>query len=248
MISMKNQVKKNLEKSDSSMDNDDNKYKCKKCKDVTYILTEKGAVPCSCKELREAERILSKSGISKEFANKTFDNFDYSRNVQILNAYKMAREYVKNFEEIKDSRKNSIIFMGSVGGGKSHLSFAIANALMKEGVGVIYMGYRESIMKIKQNVMNMDEYEKIMSRYKKCKVLLIDDLFKGNITLSDINIMFEIVNYRYFNNLPMIMSTEKGGKELIEIDEAIGSRILEMAKDYNMELKGGKLNYRIYGK
>ena len=40
MISMKNQVKKNLEKSDSSMDNDDNKYKCKKCKDVTYILTE----------------------------------------------------------------------------------------------------------------------------------------------------------------------------------------------------------------
>ena len=56
--------------------------------------------------------------------------------------------------------------MGSVGGGKSHLSFAIANALMKEGVGVIYMGYRESIMKIKQNVMNMDEYEKIMSRYK----------------------------------------------------------------------------------
>ena len=29
MISMKNLVKKNLEKSDSSMDNDDNKYKCK---------------------------------------------------------------------------------------------------------------------------------------------------------------------------------------------------------------------------
>ena len=155
---------------------------------------------------------------------------------------------MKNFEDIKDSRKNSIIFMGSVGGGKSHLSFAIANALMKEGVGVIYMGYRESIMKIKQNVMNMDEYEKIMIRYKKCKVLLIDDLFKGNITLSDINIMFEIVNYRYFNNLPMIISTEKGGEDLIKIDEAIGSRILEMAKDYNMELKGGKLNYRIYGK
>lgn len=94
----------------------------------------------------------------------------------------------------------------------------------------------------------MDEYEKIMIRYKKCKVLLIDDLFKGNITLSDINIMFEIVNYRYFNNLPMIISTEKGGEDLIKIDEAIGSRILEMAKDYNMELKGGKLNYRIYGK
>ena len=247
MISMKNQVKKNLEKSDSSMDNDDNKYKCKKCKDVTYILTDKGAVPCSCKELREAERILSKSGISKEFANKTFDNFDYSRNVQILNAYNMAREYVKNFEEIKDSRKNSIIFMGSVGGGKSHLSFAIANALMKEGVGVIYMGYRESIMKIKQNVMNMDEYEKIMSRYKKCKVLFIDDLFKGNITLSDINIMFELINHRYFNKLPVIVSTELSIENLVNIDEALGSRLIEMSKVFLVGIRNKKLNYRIYG-
>ncbi len=247
MISMKNQVKKNLEKSDSSMDNDDNKYKCKKCKDVTYILTDKGAVPCSCKELREAERILSKSGISKEFANKTFDNFDYSRNVQILNAYNMAREYVKNFEEIKDSRKNSIIFMGSVGGGKSHLSFAIANALMKEGVGVIYMGYRESIMKIKQNVMNMDEYEKIMSRYKKCKVLLIDDLFKGNISDSDVNIMFELINHRYFNNLPVIISSELSVSRLIDVDEALGSRLVEMTKGRVVETRGKELNYRIYG-
>lgn len=247
---MKNQAKKNLEKLDNSMDKEEegNKYKCKKCKDVTYILTDEGAVPCSCKDLREAERILSKSGISKEFANKTFDNFDYTRNMQVLNSYNIARQYVKEFKDIKDNRRNSIIFMGSVGGGKSHLSFAIANALMKNGVGVVYMGYRESIMKIKQNVMNMDEYEKIMNRYKKCKVLLIDDLFKGNITSSDINIIFEIVNYRYFNNLSMIISTEKSSRELLEIDEAIGSRILEMTKDYNIELKGQKLNYRIYGK
>lgn len=247
---MKNQAKSNLEKLKNSIANSEEdcteKYKCTKCKDVTYILTDDGAVPCSCKDIREAERILAKSGISKEFANKTFDNFDYARNVQVLNSYNMARQYVKDFENIKDSRKNSVIFMGSVGGGKSHLSFAIANALMKNGVGVIYMGYRDSIMKIKQNVMNMDVYEKIMNRYKECKVLLIDDLFKGNITSSDINIIFEIVNYRYFNNLAMIISTEKCGSELLEIDEAIGSRILEMTKDYGIELRGHKLNYRIY--
>ena len=242
---MKNQVKKNLEKSDSSMDREDNKYKCKKCKDVTYILTERGAVPCSCKELREAERILSKSGISKEFANKTFDNFDYSRNVQVLNAYNMARQYVNNFQDIKDSRPNSIIFMGSVGGGKSHLSFAIANDLMKKGKSVIYMGYRDVIIKMKQNVMNMDIYEKIIKKYKDCKVLMIDDLFKGNITGSDINIIFEIVNHRYFNNLPMIISTEKNMDELLQIDEAIGSRILEMCRSHTIELKGRKLNYRL---
>ena len=109
------------------------------------------------------------------------------------------------------------------------------------------MGYRDVIMRLKQNVMNEEGYEKIMSRYKNCRVLLIDDLFKGSVTASDINIVFEIVNHRYFNNLPMIISTEKKIDELLKIDEAIGSRILEMCGDYNIELNGKKLNYRIYG-
>ena len=137
--------------------------------------------------------------------------------------------------------------MGSVGGGKTHLSLAIANELMKDGIGVVYMGYRESIIKLKQNVMDEENYERLMKRYKNCKVLMIDDLFKGSITPSDINIIFEIINHRYFNNLPMIISTERGRDELLKIDEAIGSRILEMCGHYSIELKGSKLNYRIYG-
>ena len=229
----------------SSDEDESGKYRCTKCKDVTYILTKEGAVPCSCKSIRESEMMLKKSGISKEFANKTFDSLDYSCNMQIFNAYNMAREYVMDFEEILDNRQNSIIFMGSVGGGKSHLSFAIANDLMKKGKSVIYMGYRDAIIKMKQNVMNMDVYEKIIKKYKDCKVLMIDDLFKGNITGSDINIIFEIVNHRYFNNLPMIISTEKNMDELLQIDEAIGSRILEMCRSHTIELKGRKLNYRL---
>lgn len=240
---MKSQVKNSLEK----QDNCTTKYICDKCKDVTYILVDDKAIPCSCKEIRQAERMLSKSGISEEFAKKTFENFDFSRNVQVLNAYTKAIEYTKDFQNIKSTRKNSIIFMGSVGGGKSHLSFAVANELMKNGIGVIYMGYRDSIMKIKQHIMDAENYDKIMSTYKNCKVLLVDDLFKGNITSSDLNIFFEIVNHRYFNNLPMIISTEMFMSDLLKIDEAIGSRILEMCGDYSVELRGSRLNYRIYG-
>ena len=233
----------NLEK-----DWDKSSYKCNKCRDLTFIINDGVATPCECRAVKEAKDILRKSGISEEFRNKNFENFKTINDSQSINAYNKAKEYSNNFHIIKNNTQNSIMFMGQPGSGKTHLSLSIANVLMDNGVGVVYMGYRDVITQIKQNIMDDVYYNKVMNRYKNAKVLLIDDLFKGSISKSDINIMFEIVNYRYFNNLPMIMSTEKGGKELIEIDEAIGSRILEMAKDYNMELKGGKLNYRIYGK
>lgn len=76
---------------------------------------------------------------------------------------------------------------------------------------------------------------------------MIDDLFKGSVSKSDVNIMFEIVNFRYFNNLPVIVSCEKDIEKLLEIDEAIGSRLIEMSKDYLVVMKGSKLNFRVYG-
>ena len=144
--------------------------------------------------------------------------------MQTIDSYTVARSYVRDFDNIKNNRKNSVIFMGSLGGGKTHLSLVIANELMKRGVDVVYMGYRDCIIRLKQNIMDANVYESMMSRYKGCKVLLIDDLFKGSITSSD-----------------------KRREELIKIDEAIGSRILERCGDYSVELKGHRLNYRIYG-
>ena len=242
---IKNQQKNNFKESKKCLEIKE--YECDKCRDLTFIIKDNIATPCECRALKEAKVILENSGISEEFRKKTFNNFDYSFDLQTVDAFYKASEYVKKFREIKSDRKNSIIFMGQVGSGKTHLSMAIANKLMDKNISVIYMPFRDIITQIKQNVMNEEYYTKSMNKYKKAKVLLIDDLFKGNVTKSDINIMFEIINYRYFNNLPMIISSEKGFNELIEIDEAVGSRIIEMSKNYLVTLKGKKLNYRIYG-
>ncbi|WP_270504720.1 hypothetical protein [Paraclostridium sordellii] len=75
---------------------------------------------------------------------------------------------------------------------------------------------------------------------------MIDNLFKGSISKSDVNIIFEIVNFRYFNNVPIIISCEMGIDEILDIDEAVGSRLYEMSKSYLVKMEGNKLNYRIY--
>ena len=109
------------------------------------------------------------------------------------------------------------------------------------------MGYRDAITGIKQNMMDSVYYNKMMNRYKSARVLFIDDLFKGKITDSDVNIMFELINHRYFNNLPVIISSELSVSRLIDVDEALGSRLVEMTKGRVVELRGRELNYRIYG-
>ena len=140
------------------------------------------------------------------------------------------------------------MFLGQVGSGKTHLSMAICNELMDRGISVVYMGYRDAITGIKQNMMDSVYYNKMMNRYKSARVLFIDDLFKGSISGSDVNIMFEIINYRYLNGLPVIVSCEKSIDEIMNIDEAIGSRLYEMSCGYVASLSGRRLNYRMYGK
>ena len=222
-------------------------YKCKVCSDLGFIIKDNEAIPCKCRIVTEAKRILENSGISENYYDKTFDSFDYSINKAAIDAYTIAKTYANNFTENENSKYNSILFMGQSGFGKTHLSISIANNLMKNGIGVVYMNYREDMTFIKQNILDFNIYNKYLNRYKNARVLLIDDLFKGNITPSDVNIIFEILNYRYFNNKPIIISTEKYKSDLLKIDEAIGSRILEMCDKFNIEVRGKGLNYRIYG-
>ena len=220
-------------------------YRCDKCRDRTFILIDDGAVPCECRQVRQAEEILKKSGISEEFRSKRFNNFNYAKENQIYEAYKEAYMYSKHFKSNEGERCNSIMFMGQVGSGKTHLSLAIANELMDNCVGVVYMSYREVVTRLKQNMMDDVYYHRVMGKYKSARVLLIDDLFKGRITESDINIVFELLNYRYFNKLPVIVSCEMDVNKILDVDEAIGSRLIEMCKV--VQIKGKKLNYRMYG-
>ena len=140
-------------------------YKCLKCRDLRFIIKDNEAIPCTCKEIREAEEILLNSGISEEFRKKNFDNFNYSYNMDVCEAFRIAKEYVKSFD--KGGKNKSIMFVGQVGSGKTHLSMAIANFLMKDGVGVVYMPYRDNIISLKQNMMDEEYYRKVMNKFKR---------------------------------------------------------------------------------
>jgi len=230
-------------------------YECETCKDKEWIFDTKNntAKPCKCREVKLYKKIIENCGITEAFLSKTFENFKVTTKAVEI-AYKTAKDYVVKFEEIKKTKNNSIALLGQVGSGKTHLSIAIANELMKQNVGVKYMQYREDITRIKQLITSEEEYSKELTKYKNASVLLIDDLYKAAIGKgqfgeylndADKRVMFEIINYRYFKGLPIIISSECSLDKILELDEGIGSRILEMCKGHIVEIKGIENNYRL---
>ena len=227
-----------------------NDYECPKCRDTGWIRfeDEQGRSymkHCECWALMESRRLLEKSGISTEFQKKGFKSFDTRNHPQLINAKNKAVGYLKTFEQCEKNRHNSIMFCGQVGAGKTHLGIAICSNLMSQNIAVYYMAYRNAVTKIKQVMTDEEMYNRELQRYMQARVLYIDDLLKGRITESDVNILYEIVNYRYMNNLPLIISTEKSIDDLLDFDEAIGSRMIEMCRGNIIQFQGKELNYRL---
>lgn len=192
------------------------------------------------------KKILENSGIKGSFEKMDFKSYNPITEIQ-KKMKQMAQDYVLNFDRMKDTKQNSIAFLGQNGAGKTHLCISIANVLMQKGIAVRYMSYREAITELKQVSTDEEYYQKRMNEYKRAKVLLIDDLFKGKITTTDINPVFEIINHRYFSGLPIILSSECGWNELRDHDEATMGRLWEMCKEHQIEIKGEENNYRLRG-
>lgn len=226
-------------------------YEWPECRDTGYIFCEddKGysyAKPCKCRAIKEAKARLERSGLAKEFMTKSFDNYQTCNIQQLEDAKETVMQYARNFEKWRDTDANSLMLCGQAGAGKTHLGTACSRKLIEEGIPVIYMGYREEMTALKAKVTDDMAYSAEINRYKKAEVLFIDDFLKGKITEADVNIVYEIVNYRYNNKLPIIISTEKTLDDLVNFDEAIGSRLVEMCFGHIIIFSGKKLNYRLY--
>lgn len=228
---------------------------CEICNGTGFVVKTEGkyeiAHPCICREKMITEIRLKASGISEAFQQKTLDGFE-DRGIPVLSEAKQkAIRYIENYKENENTTHNSILLLGNPGSGKTHLSLAIANTLLNEQqVSCLYMPFREIMTELKHLNMSADKtkYEEVMYKLRSARLLIIDDLFKGGATEADINYMFQIINHRYLNNKPFIASSEKGPTELLGIDEAVASRMLEQAKGNIINFKGKELNYRLFGK
>ncbi|AZV50335.1 hypothetical protein DIC78_15725 [Bacillus halotolerans] len=232
-------------------------YECSKCKDqLGYIENRDGYevwVRCKCIERRRIRKLMNSSDITAEFEKLKFKNFTTEGKPAVVkDAYDTAVEYYKDFDSIRGTRSNSIALLGQPGSGKTHLLTAISNKLIKsKNIAVQYFPYVEGFNDLKDD---FDKLEEKLNRIKEIEVLFIDDLFKpmnGKPRATDWQVeqTYSVINYRYLNHKPVLISSELDIEKLVEIDEALGTRIYEMCADYCVIIKGDRmlLNHRLAG-
>lgn len=197
---------------------------------------------CSCADKTTTEKNLKSKGITNFDAK--FSDFETFNEGELSNAKKKGYEYVKNFKKNENARCNSFFICGKSGTGKTQLTSIMVNVLKDNGVIIKQLGYRDDIEPLKNlKVVDHLAYETKMNGYKNCRLLWIDDLAKGGVTQADVNLLYEIINYRYVNQKPMIITSEYNPMKLAEVDEAISGRIYQMSKDNIVVLENTK-NYR----
>ena len=219
---------------------------CEKCKNKGHIMVidEEDATrhyikKCSCMAERESIERFKKSGLEPLRQKYTFSKFN-RYNEKTKNLYEKAKEFLKNKNE-----KNWFFIGGQVGSGKSHLCTAMSLEFLKDNQ-VKFMEWVKESTTLKSLVLDDVNYTRELGKLLYVDVLYIDDFFKGGINKADLRLAFEIINYRYNNDLITIISSEKSINEILEIDEAIGSRIYEKSYNFTFEIeKDEELNYRL---
>lgn len=227
--------------------NDYDGYNCDICKNKGYIAlnidNDFYLQECECIKTRNSIKNMNESGL-KDFIQK------YK-----LNSFETQEEFQKNIKEkaleyINKKTKKWFFIGGQSGSGKTFICSAISRELLLQNKSLYYFQWREDSRKLKAIVNEEKEYDEFMERIKEIDVLYIDDFFKtqrnATITTADINLAFEIINYRYKANKETIISSELTLNEIIDIDEAIGGRIKELSIFIDVS-KDRKKNYRLKG-
>ncbi len=217
-------------------------YDCPLCKNKGYIekIVDGNEVlaECKCLKYRDTLRRIKESGLEELLRSCTFRSYECTEEWQT--ALKAAAH---SFSE----RDNGCFYIGGQSGcGKTHLCTAIVGAMIKKGRSARYFIWREDSTTLKALV-NDPEYKTVIDGFKRTDVLYIDDLFKQNtVSDADIKLAFELIDYRGRNRLMTIISSELTFDQLIDIDEGLAGRIIQLTRgNQHIIPKDRKKNYRL---
>jgi DNA replication protein DnaC len=198
---------------------------------------------CSCRkaeiEARGREKLFALSNLS-ELENLTFETFRPRGRIgigpyqseSIERAFNQARQFVQ-------SQNGWLVLQGSYGSGKTHLAAAITNESASLGVPALFITVPDLLDQLRFAYNSPETtFEERFEAVRRAPLLVLDDFGTQNATEWAEEKLFQILNFRYTNRLPLVVTTNL---PLDDIEPRLRSRLQDpelvtrvtiMAPDY----------------
>ncbi|MBR2590705.1 MAG: ATP-binding protein [Clostridia bacterium] len=206
-------------------------YSCKQCSDTGRV---NGKI-CSCIRRRAVDFSLEALAAVSPSERCSFESFDlsYYKDMKDENGksvYEKAKdnlEYLKAYSEDFSEHSKSLYIFGKTGLGKTHLTLATANAIIRRGYHVVYGMAGMIFSDIEREKFKSEEGKYTMQKLLEADLLIIDDLGSEFHTSFSASVAHNIIESRLLANKPIIITTnlDLGGIHR-QYGERIASRII----------------------
>lgn len=196
-----------------------------------YLTCEKYERYCEMEYKRRCiEKLLGQSGLGKRFAQRRFETFQVTAETKPV--FDACVRFCDTFSE--DSK--GIRLVGNYGCGKTHLTAAIIHRLAERGIGGVFVVVPELLRAIRRgfNQANEDS-DRLVKLTEDAPLLVLDDLGAEKPSDWVREQLYVIINRRYENMLPTIITTNCSMQELVDrVGQRTVSRIIEMTTPYKI--------------
>jgi DNA replication protein DnaC len=206
------------------------------------VVAGRGARRCRCRAADRRTKLFEAARIPRRYSECSLESYkptkgNSSQFLAFNHAYRLVHEY--------PAIDRGLLFIGSVGVGKTHLSVAILRGLIERGVPCMFYEFGSLLKEIQEsyNPISQTSELKVLEPVFNVEVLVLDELGASKSTDWVRDTMMQIINTRYNDRKLTIFTTnylDRRGSERDEtLEERIGvrlrSRLYEMCKTVYIE-------------
>ena len=185
------------------------------------------AVPCTCQETQDdnaraaALRRYSNLGA---LARVSFASTDLEGPLPDITSQQMFAEGMTAAAKFAEEPEGWLVLTGPSASGKTHLAVAIANRCIERNQTVFFIVAADLLdhLRAAYSPDSIVSYDELFEQVRNVPVLILDDLSLTNATAWAQEKLFQVINHRYNNALPTVI-TVRG--PLQRLDDGLRTRL-----------------------
>lgn len=181
------------------------------------------------KKQERIEKLFDRASIPKRYKDYSFETYKvYDDSTEKIKS--KCQDYAENFPENYKLGK-SIIMCGTTGTGKTHISCAIANHIIKEHARTaVFTTVAEAIRRVKETYSRTNEIteQEAINNFCEPDLVIFDEVGVQFGSDTEKNIFFEIINKRYEEMKPSILLSNFNIEGLKQF---VGDRVIDRLRE-----------------